>query len=266
MNSSSPRALVLRTAGTNCDMETVHALKTCGARVDVLHLSELLADPKRLFQYAILVVPGGFSYGDDVAAGKILANELKFKLRGDLQRFVSQGRLVIGVCNGFQVLVKAGLLPGGQASVSRADARGSAAFDFRQNATLTQNDSGRFQCEWVGMKKENSRARWLKSVPGAFELPIAHGEGKFVAQNAKTLAELEKNGQVVFRYSPGNPNGSTRAIAGICDRTGNVIGLMPHPERYITSVQHPAWTRKNNDDPTPGYLFWKSAVDQAAKI
>lgn len=254
MSSVGPRALVLRTAGTNCDMETIHALKICGARVDVLHLSELTADPKRLFQYAILVIPGGFSYGDDVAAGKILANELKFKLREELARFVSQGRLVIGVCNGFQVLVKAGLLPG------------SAAFDFQQNATLTQNDSGRFQCEWVGMKKENSRARWLKSVPKSFELPIAHGEGKFVAKDAKALQELEKNGQVVFRYSPGNPNGSTRAIAGICDRTGNVVGLMPHPERYVADVQHPAWTRRNAEQQTPGYLFWKSAVEQASKI
>jgi phosphoribosylformylglycinamidine synthase len=254
--TKSVQALVVRTAGTNCDAETVHALETCGAKADLLHLRELVADPRRLSRYQIMVIPGGFSYGDDIAAGKILANELKFKLGGALRQFVSEGRIVIGICNGFQVLTKAGLLPGADLD------------QFSQNATLTQNDSGRFQAHWVGMKAEKSRAAWLKGFPSKFELPIAHGEGKFLAKDAATLRALEKNRQVVFRYAPGNPNGSTRAIAGICNEGGNVVGLMPHPERYITPYQHPAWTRQpvRAGASTPGLLFWKSAVAQAKKV
>ena len=253
---ASVSALVLRTAGTNCDAETVHALKTCGAKVDLLHLSELLADPDRLSSYSILAIPGGFSYGDDIAAGRILANELKLKLGPALRKFVADGRIVVGICNGFQVLTKAGLLPGADLS------------SFSQTATLTQNDSGRFQAEWVGMKRENSRARWLAAMPPKFELPIAHGEGKFVAKDAKALQALEKNGQVVFRYAPRNPNGSSNAIAGICNEGGNVVGLMPHPERFVTHYQHPAWTRTpaRAGAATPGLLFWKSAVQQAKKL
>ena len=169
------KALVLRTAGTNCDQETLHALKLCGARPDLRHLREILKAPKELFNYSILVIPGGFSYGDDVAAGKILANELKFKFKRELEKFVNEKRLVIGICNGFQALVKTGLLPGGGAA------------GFTQNSTLTQNDSGRFQCEWVPMKTETSRARWLSAMPKAFDLPIAPGEGPFLAPPSTLL-------------------------------------------------------------------------------
>ncbi len=249
-----PKALVLRTAGTNCDGETLHALKSCGAQADLLHISELARDKKKLSLYQILVIPGGFSYGDDVAAGKILANELKFKLGDELKRFVSQKKIVIGVCNGFQVLVKAGFLPAAQ------------PFNFSQEATLTQNDSGRFQCEWVSIKKEKSKATWLKEMPRRFELPIAHGEGKFVAKDNKTLNELEKKGQVVFRYAGKNPNGSQKLIAGVCNSTGTIVGLMPHPERFLTHYQHPGWTRGAVVQKTPGFLFWQSAVNYAGSL
>jgi len=248
-----PKALVLRTAGTNCDQETVHVLESAGADAELLHLREILREPSRLAQYSILVLPGGFSYGDDVAAGKILANELKFKLGREMDRFVSQDKLVIGICNGFQVLVKAGLLPG------------NGSTGPTQTVTLAENDSGRFQCEWVSLKRENSRAGWLKNMPSRFEMPIAHGEGRFVAKDSKILRELEKNRQVVFRYFPGNPNGSDRGIAGICNRSGNVVGLMPHPERFVADFQHPAWTRKGTSGKAPGLLFWKSAVERAKK-
>ena len=246
------RALVLRTAGTNCDHETLHALKLCGAKPDLRHLREVLKNPKELFNYAILVIPGGFSYGDDVAAGKILANELKFKLKNELEKFVEEKRLIIGICNGFQVLVKTGLLPGSES--------------FTQNSTLTQNDSGRFQCEWISMKTETSRARWLSVLPKMFDLPIAHGEGRFVAADSALLKSLEKNRQVIFRYHPQNPNGSTHAIAGVCNVAGNVVGLMPHPERYVSHYQHPSWTRKLETTQTPGYLFWQGAIQYARSI
>lgn len=212
-----------------------------------------MKQPQKLFEFLILVIPGGFSYGDDVAAGKILANELKFKLGNELKKFVSEGRMVIGICNGFQVLVRLGLLPGFEINLT-------------QNSTLTQNDSGRFQCEWVGMKKENSKAKWLSKMPAHFELPIAHGEGKFVAESTKVLTEIEKNGQVVFRYHPLNPNGSSKSIAGVCNHLGNVIGLMPHPERFITKYQHPSWTRNGLEDKTAGYIFWESAVAHARRM
>ena len=235
-----PQALVLRTAGTNCDGETLHALRTCGAKPDLLHLRELLGEPDRLLRYSILVVPGGFSYGDDVAAGKILANEMKFKLAAQIRKFVGEKRLVIGICNGFQVLAKAGLLPG------------SDVLDFSQTATLAHNDSGRFQCEWVGIKNQNSKAKWLKGLPKSFELPIAHGEGKFVTKDAASLSRLRSGNQIAFTYCdpsgnsagyPVNPNGSVEDIAGITDETGQILGLMPHPERFFFFTQCPAWTR-----------------------
>lgn len=248
------RALVLRTAGTNCDGETVHALKACGAEPDLIHIRKIFDAPETLSRYSVMVIPGGFSYGDDVSAGKILANELRFKLGDPIKKFVSVKKLVIGICNGFQVLVKTGFLPG---------------FDLEgvsQTTTLTNNDSRRFQCEWVWMKKESSRAAWLSGLPLKFQLPIAHGEGKFVTRDSKTLSALEKNRQILFRYFPVNPNGSTRAIAGICNAEGNVIGMMPHPERYVNRYQHPAWTRNGLADQTPGLVFWKSVVAQARKV
>ncbi|MBI3013455.1 MAG: phosphoribosylformylglycinamidine synthase I [Elusimicrobia bacterium] len=245
------QALVLRTAGTNCDGETVHALKSAGADVKLFHLNEILKDPQKLFQFSILVVPGGFSYGDDVAAGKILANEIKLNLGEEIRKFVQAGKLIIGICNGFQVLVKAGLLPSLDGNI------------FNQTATLAQNDSGRFQCRWVSMQSENSQARWLKGMPSQFELPIAHGEGRFLVKDRKLLDAIEKNRQVIFRYRGENPNGSLHSIAGICNPTGNVIGLMPHPERFVVSYQHPSWGSVGTKEKTAGRLFWDLAVRYA---
>jgi len=260
----SPNALVIRTAGTNCDQETLHALKISGAKADLLHLREILQEPNIIFRYSILVFPGGFSYGDDISAGKLLANELKYKCGSELKKFVSEGRMVIGICNGFQVLVKCGLLPGQEVIDFGSEVNHSRG--LVQTVTLTQNDSGRFQCEWVALRKESSRANWLKDVPKNFELPIAHGEGKFIVKHLPLLRQLEKNRQVVFRYSSINPNGSVRSIAGICNPSGNVIGMMPHPERYVTHYQHPSWTRRSVLKMTPGLGFWKSAVRKAKSL
>lgn len=270
------RSLILRAAGTNCDQETTLALRLAGAEADVHHINALLSGRVRLHPYKILVIPGGFSYGDDISAGKVFANQLRLQLADQLKTFVAAGKLVIGVCNGFQVLVKTGLLPG------------FTDHEKEQTTTLAINDSGKFQCEWIGLERQPSKASWLESLPKNFELPIAHGEGRFVTKNDLVLKHLIRNRQVVFRYKPRNPNGSIEDIAGICNAKGNVVGLMPHPERFVKFYQHPAWTRNYLSSPSPnggegqgegkkaaavaepipepaGFLFWKAAVDYAVK-
>jgi phosphoribosylformylglycinamidine synthase len=275
---SSVKALVIRSAGTNCDQETVHALNVCGAQSDLVHINQLLTGRVRLHPYHLMVIPGGFSYGDDISAGKVLANQLRFRLKDQLTRFVQMKKPVVGICNGFQVLVKTGLLP--------------AVQEDSLDATLGLNDSGRFQCQWTGLKLEPSAASWLKGMPPRSELPIAHGEGKFIALNPAVLKKLEKSNQIIFRYNP-NPNGSDQDIAGVCNKEGNVIGMMPHPERYLYPYQHPNWTAQYKPNgatrTTPfrvtrgskkpavtgpafhsewgdGYWFWKCVVEHAKKL
>jgi phosphoribosylformylglycinamidine synthase len=239
------RVLVLRAAGTNCDRETAHAFERVGATAEARHVNELLRDPTLLRNYGVLVIPGGFSYGDDVAAGRVLATELKQKILPETWRFIGNGGLVLGICNGFQVLVKMGLLPGWDEQV----------------VTLTHNESHRYQDEWVDLDVVTSRCEFV--VEGQeFAFPIAHAEGKFVADDA-TLARLEESGQVVFRYRR-NPNGSLNGIAGICDMTGRVLGLMPHPERHLEPWHHPSWTRRGLADEPDGLHFFRRAVAVAS--
>lgn len=241
------KALVVRTAGTNCDQESAEALRLAGAVPEIRHINEFIHGPLTLDTYDLMVIPGGFSYGDDVAAGKILANELRFKLGKALHAFIASGRKVIGICNGFQVLVKTGFLPGNPGG--------------QQTVTLSSNDSGQFQCHWVKLKREKSACQWLNDTEIQWDLPMAHGEGKFMTQDSETLAALEQAGQVVFRYEGQNPNGSVNAIAGICNAAGNVVGLMPHPERHMSRLQHPEWTRGADKNGTPvGLQFFQAAV------
>lgn len=239
---TTTRALVLRTAGTNCDGETVRALELAGATTELLHVRRLLEEPARLDEVDLLVFPGGFSFGDDVAAGRIFGLELRHGLLADLCRFVDRGGYVLGICNGFQVLVESGLFE-----------RESGATQLPpRNVALHQNASNRFECRWVTLRAERCAATWLE--PGMLvPCPSAHGEGRFVARDEATLRRLEQKGQIALRYAradgtqasdfPDNPNGSVRSIAGICDPTGRVLGLMPHPERNVDPWHHPHWTR-----------------------
>ena len=257
------QVLVLRAPGTNCDGEACHAFELAGARPTRVHVNALLGSPRTLADYQVLVVPGGFSYGDDVAAGKILANQLRIGLSDHLRAFRDAGKLIFGICNGFQVLIKSGLLPGWD------DAEAAS-----QPATLAHNDSGRFEDRWIHLAADPGHCPILQGI-SRLDLPIAHGEGKFVCRDKSVLERLRTNGQIVLRYAaaiggqrsavsdqqseignrqsaigdhplpyPLNPNGSQADIAGICDASGRVLGLMPHPERHIDPTHHPQWTRQ----------------------
>ncbi|MGE0268819.1 MAG: phosphoribosylformylglycinamidine synthase I [Candidatus Omnitrophota bacterium] len=242
--SKQPKVIVLRTAGTNCDQETAFAFSHFGARTDLVHIEQLYKKTVRLKDYHILAIPGGFTYGDDIESGRILANEIRFHLGKDLTEFIAAGKLVIGICNGFQVLVKAGLLPGLPART------GKTVHPYEQTASLTNNDSGKFEDRWAYLKV-HGQSVWTRGLNDMLYFPVAHAEGKFIVP-VEILKELDDNKQVAFRYCsfegntpvyPENPNGSLSDIAGITDRTGRILGLMPHPERHFFYTQHPFWTR-----------------------
>jgi len=237
------RVLVLRAAGTNCDRETLRAFDLAGAKAEARHVNELLARPEMLETYDGVVIPGGFSYGDDIAGGRVLAAEWRHHLLEATQRFLARGGLLLGICNGFQVLLQTGLLPG-PASAGR-------------KATLTHNDSHRYIDRWVELEAVSDRCPFVRRG-ATYAFPIAHAEGKFVA-GPEELARLEENGQVVFRYRK-NPNGSMHDIAGICDETGRVLGLMPHPERHMEPWHHPAWTKRGLAEKTDGRRFFEALV------
>jgi phosphoribosylformylglycinamidine synthase len=258
-----PRTLILRTAGTNCDKETAHAFELAGAEVEYLHINRLLTEPAVMGRFQLLAVPGGFSYGDDIAAGKILANQINHHLLDTFRAFIAEGKPIIGICNGFQVLVKTDLLPG--------DVAGRSG----QAATLANNDCGRFIDRWVNLAPRPGKCIWTQNLPDLFQLPIAHGEGKFVPADESVRRALWQNGQVALVYAkpdgspagglaPHNPNGSVDDIAGVCDATGLVFGLMPHPERYVSPFQHFSWTRQL---PPPtvgqGLAIFRNAVEHA---
>lgn len=246
------RTIVLRVEGTNCEQETIHAFRLAGSQADLVHMNELIKGKKSLEDYQILAIPGGFAHGDDVAAGKLLANQLKYDIRKDVKKFVESGKILIGICNGFQAIVKAGLLPGFEGLMKR------------QEATLACNDSGYFIDKWVRLKFLESRCVFLKNIKEEIYIPVNHGEGKFVASQ-EILRKLEENKQIVFRYLD-NPNGSLRDIAGICNPEGNVFGLMPHPEKYVHPYQHPFWTRSERlPEEGSGLQIFNNAAEYAKK-
>jgi phosphoribosylformylglycinamidine synthase len=261
----TPKVLILRAPGINRDEDAAAAIELAGGDPVRVHINQIVAGDVRLLDYAMVIVPGGFSYGDHLGAGKLLAVDLAHRLGDQLSAFVADGRPVIGICNGFQVLVKAGILPG-------THDRDSAA----PQATLTDNASGQFECRWVTLAAESgSRCVFTQGIEHPIEVPVAHGEGRFVAQNAKALAQLQAQGQVALRYVtaagdgasyPANPNGSDGAIAGICNLQGNVLGLMPHPEDAIRPQQHPRWTREPLRTEGDGLVLFRNAIRYASSV
>ena len=255
---SKVRTLILRAPGTNCDVETAFAFEQAGAEVSLVHVNQLIRGEQRLSDYQIMVIPGGFTYGDDIAAGKVLANELRLKLGEDIPGFVEKGGLILGICNGFQVLVKVGIIP--------RPVNGSLPL-----LTLMTNDSGKFECRWVHlMTNKQSPCVFTRGIDSLY-LPVAHAEGKVVADPEVlpgldvVLYYTDEHGNAEAGY-PYNPNGSVGNIAGICDATGRIFALMPHPERYIRGTQHPQWTRHGARKYGDGFQIFLNAVKWAENL
>ncbi|MBL8965435.1 MAG: phosphoribosylformylglycinamidine synthase subunit PurQ [Spirochaetaceae bacterium] len=268
-----PKAIVVAGNGINADAELAEALRAAGAAPERIHVSELVADPERLLGARIVGFPGGFSYGDHLGSGQVLALLVRRSLKAALERFVAEGGFVIGICNGFQALARMGMLPNRAALAGSApNPRSSAAAPlpaaaWEREVALIHNAGGRFVDDWAPVRFEaESRCVWTKGLAPRL-LPIRHGEGRFVAKDAATLASLEAEGLVALRYGleggtpppgappcPGNPNGSEADIAGICDPTGRVLGLMPHPEAFLVAENHPG-RRRGRRDPTGLDLF-----------
>lgn len=242
----SPRALVLCAPGTNRDGDAAFALQLVGADPHRVLINELFANPKLLHDAQLLVVPGGFSYADALGAGRLFALELVTRLNDELAAFVEAGKPVIGICNGFQVLVRTGLLPGAGGRVA-----------------LGENSGGRFVCDWVRLAPSSKRCVWTAALDEDIECPIAHGEGRFTTDTA-THEALAANDQIAFRYAGGNPNGSDHDIAGICDTTGLVLGLMPHPEDHVLPRQHPRFLRGHRTG--LGRALFAAGVDHAKEL
>ena len=262
----TPRALVIRTAGTNCDAEMVRAFELAGARADLLHVDALIADPARVDDYHLIGFPGGFSYGDDIASGRVLAMKLRETLYPALRDAAERGALMIGVCNGFQVMAQVGLLPGPDNGVWPKQA------PPQPTVALENNASARFTARWVRVEPNpDSPCVWTRGLwqddatdSDAMLLPVAHGEGRFTATDA-VIRDLEERNLVALRYAE-DINGSASAIAGICDSTGRLFALMPHPERYTAWRQHPHATRLDpamREHDAPGLRVFKNAVAAA---
>ena len=252
-----PKALILTGYGINCDYETQHAFNLVDADAKRVHINDIIDKMENLEDYQILAFPGGFSFGDDISSGKVLANKMKFNMFDDLQKFIDDSKVIIGICNGFQSMVKLGILPAFERNYKK------------QTTTLTFNDSGRFEDRWVCLKvNPKSRCIFTKNIETLY-LPVRHGEGKFVAKEI-FLQKLNKNNQIALWYVdekgnlsdyPWNPNGSLENIAGICDETGRIFGLMPHPEAYLYKTNNPRWTREKLSEEGMGVKIFRNAVD-----
>lgn len=252
---TKPKVCILRSDGTNCDEELYYAFGKFGAAPEYIQVNQLRDKSKKLKDFQILAFPGGFSYGDDIASGKVLAIELMSFLKEELENFIDKKGLVLGVCNGFQTLVRTGLLP--------FNNLGS------MDATLELNESGHFECRWVKIKIENSKCLFLNGSDQILDIAVNHGEGKFFA-NSVTIKKIEGQDLVTFRYVddngkptanyPQNPNGSINAIAGVCDPSGRILGLMPHPEKFVDITQHPNWRRLPRNTKPHGSVIFENMI------
>ena len=278
---TTPRVCVLRAPGTNCDPETAHAFEMCGAKAERVHLLRVLENPAVLADFQVLCIPGGFSYGDDIGAGVIFSSHLRGQLSGALKEFLTADKLVLGICNGFQTLLKSGILPDGAAGISSDS-------DADRDATLTWNDNGRYTSLWVTLACMSHNNVFLRGID-QIEMPLAHAEGRLVVRDPAILDSWRKSGQAALCYCkpqktsddgsadgdssrwfteklsyPENPNGSFANIAGLGDATGRVLGLMPHPERFIHATQHPEWTRRKLRGEGDGLKLFRNAVEYFA--
>jgi len=242
----TPKVIILVGPGTNCDEETLFSLRYLGAEPYVYLLREIKKNPKKIHDFGAIVIPGGFSYGDYVAAGRMFAREMELFLGKELERFLKKGGFILGICNGFQILVSSLLLPG------------LKEWFLPPRVSLISNDSMQYEDRWVFLRVEKKDVFWFKGLPSVIELPVAHAEGKFFAPKT-TIQALKRNKQIALRYVmpdgtyakyPYNPNGSLEGIAAITDKTGQILGMMPHPERFFFSEQNPLrdsiypWGRK----------------------
>lgn len=265
---SEVRVLVLTGLGLNCEQETAQGFRMCGAQADLVHLSDMLDGRRKLRDYQIIAMVGGFSFGDHIAGGVVYANRIRYRMFDDLLRFVTDGGLMLGICNGFQTMVKLGLLPGFDGSYGEP------------SVTLTANDRLGYRDAWVTVKADPlSPCVWTRGID-RMDLPARHGEGKFLARDQEQLERLQREHLIALRYVdaggtptqswPENPNGSQDAVAGICDPSGRLLGLMPHPDAYLYGFNHPQWTRKKLEgklDPRgEGLRFFQNGVDHVAGI
>ncbi len=257
---TQPKVLILHATGTNRDHDAAWAVERAGGRPEIVHVNSLHENPTRLHDFQMMILPGGFSYGDALGAGRLWASDLRWLFQEALTRFIEAGKPVLGICNGFQALVKSGWLPGspplsspphqeGMSNPLSGDSPAAMQREQKASATLTRNASNKFECRWVWLEaNRDSPCVFTRGVSERIYCPVAHGEGRFVPQDADTLAQLQAQGQIALTYVhadgsradyPANPNGSIAGIAGVCNARGNVLGLMPHPEDHVIAEQHP---------------------------
>lgn len=257
---AAPKVLVLRAPGINCERECFHAFEMAGGQPEWVHVKKLVEQPQLLDQFQILMVPGGFAYGDDIAAGRVLANQIKRKMGDQLLSFIDRGGLALGICNGFQALVKLGLLP-------RFGGGG-----LEQQVTVTHNLSNHYECRWVTLKSGANRCAFLEEGV-TVRYPAAHAEGYIITKDDTQAQVLLDEGFVAFSYIddagnptttyPTNPNGSPNGIAGLTDVTGRVLGLMPHPDRAYLPHNMPGWTRDGIAADGDGMAIFRRMVEVA---
>lgn len=263
---ATPSVCVLRAPGTNCDRETAFAFEQGGAKAERIHLFRLIESPDLLKNFQILCIPGGFSYGDDIGAGVVFASQLRSRLAGAMGDFLQRDTLILGICNGFQVLLKSGILPDGRQSWGDESAKPAPA-------TLTWNANGRYTDLWVKLRTCSMKNVFLRGID-TLECPIAHAEGRIAVREESVLDAWQAQDQIALRYTdaggeihtrnlipyPDNPNGSAWNIAGLGDPSGRVLGLMPHPERFLFATQHPQWTRRGLRGAGAGHKLFRNAA------